>query len=193
MDILFFPTPADFRAWLEQNHDKETELWVGFYKKGSEKPSITWPESVDQALCFGWIDGIRKSIDTESYKIRFTPRKPNSIWSAVNLKKMDELMAQGLVMPAGMAIYEKRNLKKQEIYSFEQENIELGETYQNQFQANAKAWELFQGMPPSYRKTAIWWVISAKQESTRLKRLAVLMECSEAGKKIPSQRREKDE
>ncbi|MDX2304078.1 MAG: YdeI/OmpD-associated family protein [Microscillaceae bacterium] len=193
MNILFFPTPADFRAWLEQNHDKETELWVGFYKKGSEKPSITWPESVDQALCFGWIDGIRKSIDTESYKIRFTPRKPNSIWSAVNLKKMDELMAQGLVMPAGMAIYEKRNLKKQEIYSFEQENIELGETYQSQFKENAKAWKLFQAMPPSYRKTAIWWVISAKQESTRLKRLAILMECSEAGNKIPSQRREKDE
>ena len=172
MKPKFFRTPEQFREWLEKNHGSKDELWVGFYKKGSGKPSITWPESVDQALCFGWIDGIRKSIDENSYVIRFTPRRPGSIWSAVNINKVKELEEKGLVTPAGRAAFEKRDAKKSEIYSFEQKNVSLGDTYEKVFKKNKKAWISFQAMPPSYRKAATWWVISAKQEATREKRLA---------------------
>src|SRR6266545_8054500 len=129
MKARFFKTPAEFRAWLEANHSSSAELWVGFYKKGSGKPSITWPESVDEALCFGWIDGIRKSLDETSYTIRFTPRKSQSIWSAVNIGRADELIKQGLMMPTGMAAFEARKENKSGIYSYEQRSAELPETY----------------------------------------------------------------
>ena len=192
MELIFFAHQSDFRTWLEKNHNKEQELWVGYYKKATKKPSLTWSESVDQALCFGWIDGLRKSIDEESYKIRFTPRKPNSNWSAVNLKKMEELKKKGLMMPAGIAIFEKRNEKKIQQYSFERENVRLDATFEKKFKENIKAWDFFQKMPPSYRKPAIWWVMSAKQEATRQKRLDLLIQCSEEGKKIPQLRRKND-
>ena len=184
MEPKFFPTPSDFRAWLEENHDKAQELWVGYYKAATGKPSITWPESVDQALCFGWIDGLRKGIDEESYKIRFTPRKPDSNWSAVNINRVEELSQLGLMQAAGLKAFEQRS--SDQTYSYElRTNAALSEGDQQQFQANAQAWEYFQKQPASYRKAAIWWVISAKQEKTRVSRLARLIEESAAGSTIP--------
>jgi len=183
--IKFFKTPDDFRKWLEKNHNKNNELWVGFYKKSSGKPSIDWPQSVDQALCFGWIDGLRKSIDEESYKIRFTPRKPGSIWSAVNLKRAEELIGLSLMQPAGLEAFNKKDEKKINRYSFERENVKLDKEYEKKFKSNKKAWDFFQSMVPSYRKPSLWWLMSAKQEETRLKRLNILISCSEAGEKIP--------
>jgi uncharacterized protein YdeI (YjbR/CyaY-like superfamily) len=184
MEPKFFATPKDFRKWLEKNHDKETELSVGFYKKGSGKQSITWPESVDQALCFGWIDGIRHRIDDEAYKIRFTPRKPRSIWSAVNIKRMDELIEAGLVSPAGLAAFEKRDEKRSRIYAYEREQVRLTPENRAKFKKNEKAWEFFQSQPLSYQKPALWWVASAKQEATRERRLETLIRDSENGERI---------
>lgn len=180
----FFASQDDFRKWLEANHDKAIELVVGFYKVGSGKPSMTWSQSVDQAICFGWIDGIRKSIDSESYLIRFTPRNPKSIWSAVNIKKVEELTRQGLMRPAGLAAFNKRDEKKSGIYSYERDHPVLAEEFETLFKANAKAWEYFQSMPVSYRRPSTLWVMSAKQETTRLKRLNELIRDSEAGRKI---------
>jgi uncharacterized protein YdeI (YjbR/CyaY-like superfamily) len=180
MEPLFFPTPADFRQWLAENHETAPELWVGYYKKDTDRPSINWSESVDQALCFGWIDGIRKTIDDQSYKIRFTPRRKDSVWSAVNIKKVAELSEQGLMQPAGLRAFEQRKQDKSVIYAYEQRNNpQFEEAHQQQFRANEKAWAYFQSQPPGYRKTATWWVISAKQEATRLKRLATLITDSE--------------
>ncbi len=186
MKPTFFPTPFDFRAWFEKYHDKTLELWVGFYKKGSGKPSITWPEAVDAALCFGWIDGIRKSIDEISYTIRFTPRKPKSTWSAVNIKRVAELTNLGLMRPAGLEAFQRRTPEKSGIYSYEQRHaLKLDGKYEKKFRANKKAWTFFQTMPPWYRRTATYWVLSAKQEETRLKRLARLIEDSENERSIP--------
>jgi uncharacterized protein YdeI (YjbR/CyaY-like superfamily) len=181
----FFATPDDFRRWLEENHTSAGELWVGFHKVGSGKPSITWPESVDEALCVGWIDGIRKSIDAESYMIRFTPRKATSTWSAVNIKRMAELQSQGRVLPAGLGAFEKRTEKKSGIYAYEQRgSAELDEASERQFREQNEAWEYFQAQPPWYRKTATWWVVSAKKEETRQRRLASLIESSAQGQTI---------
>jgi uncharacterized protein YdeI (YjbR/CyaY-like superfamily) len=180
----FFATPADFRRWLEEHHATARELLVGFYKKDSGKPSITWPESVDEALCVGWIDGVRKRIDDESYTIRFTPRKASSTWSAVNIKRITELIAEGRVLPAGLAAFEKRSEEKSGIYSYEQrEAAELDPEAEKQFRANEAAWEFFQAQPAWYRKTAIWRVVSAKKEETRQKRLALLIEASAGGRR----------
>jgi uncharacterized protein YdeI (YjbR/CyaY-like superfamily) len=185
MNPTFFATPADWRKWLSANHDKETELLVGFYKKDTGKPSITWPESVDQALCFGWIDGIRKRIDDESYTIRFTPRKSTSIWSAVNIKRMGELTEEGLVHPAGIAAFEKRREDKSAIYSHEQSGeIQLSEAYEEQFRAHKKAYDYFQTQARSYQRACLHWVMSAKKEETRDKRLATLIEESAAERKV---------
>jgi len=183
-DATFFETPADFRHWLEAHHQEATELWVGFYKTGSGKPSITWPQSVDQALCFGWIDGIRKSIDEVSYQIRFTPRKPGSIWSAVNLKKVEELSQRGLIQQAGLEVYGKRNEKNSNQYSFEQESVALSDTYETLFRRQEQAWAFFQSQAPSYQKAAIWWVMNARQENTQQKRLTTLITDSEAGRRV---------
>ena len=177
----FFSKQFDFRKWLQKNHKKETELLVGFYKIDSGKLSMTWPQSVDEALCFGWIDGVRKSIDKESYQIRFTPRKPTSIWSAINIGKIKELTKQGLMRQAGLASFEKRTESKSKIYSHEIKIVELTKTFKNQFKSNKKAWEYFQSLAPSYRKVSTHWVISAKQEATRIKRLNELIAESEAG------------
>ncbi|HEY3390569.1 MAG TPA: YdeI/OmpD-associated family protein [Prolixibacteraceae bacterium] len=184
MTPTYFVTQQDFRDWLERNYDKEDELWVGFYKVDSGKPSITWPQSVDQALCFGWIDGIRKSIDNESYCIRFSHRKPKSIWSEINIRKVEELTKQGLMFPAGLAAFEKRNEQKSAIYSYENRPEKLDNQNEELLRSNLKAWEFFQSQPPSYQRTAIYWVMSAKQETTRLKRLNDLIADSEAGLKI---------
>lgn len=185
----FFKTSLDFRKWLEKNHLKEKELLVGFYKVGSGKKSITWSESVDQALCFGWIDSVRRSIDDESYSIRFTPRKANSIWSNVNLKKMKELGDKNLIFPAGYEIYDKRKAIFSEpkgtlAYNYENSIMELSPEFEKAFKKNKKAWNWFQKSAPSYKKTVARWVMHAKQESTRLKRLNELINDSSNGRKI---------
>ena len=179
MEPKFFSTQDDFRKWLEENHQKESELLVGFYKVGTKKSSMTWSESVDQALCFGWIDGIRKSIDKESYQIRFTPRKSTSIWSAVNIKKIEELTEKELMFPAGIEAFEKRKEDKSKIYSHENNPKEFPEEFLKLFKANKKAWQYFEKLAPSYKKTSIHWVINAKQEVTQLKRLQQLIADSE--------------
>lgn len=189
MSPTFFPTPGDFRQWLENNHETASELIVGYYKKATGLPSMTWPDSVDQALCYGWIDGIRRSIDDKSYSIRFTPRRPNSIWSAVNVKKVEELKKLGLMKPAGLAAYALKDDKKSEVYSFEQHKIALSKEYIAIFKANKSAWKNFNEMIPSYKRPAIWWVMSAKQEATRLRRLETLISDSEQGRKIKQLRR----
>ena len=188
----YYTTAQEFRAWLDKNHQSEKELWVGFYKKATDIPSITWSESVDQALCYGWIDGIRKKVDEKSYKIRFTPRKPNSIWSAVNLAKMKELEAKGLLQAAGIAIFEKRDEKKAKLYSYEQrKKATLPPEYLEQIKSNGKAWDFFENLAPSYKKNSVFWVVNAKREETRLRRLKILIESSEQGLKIPPFRRAK--
>jgi uncharacterized protein YdeI (YjbR/CyaY-like superfamily) len=184
MKITFFKSPTDFRKWLEQHHASARELWVGFYKKDSGKQSITWPESVDEALCFGWIDGIRKSVDDLSYTIRFTPRKLHSIWSAVNIKRGEELERQGRMRPAGQKAYEARVENKSGIYSYEQRTVELDDPYRKRFGLNKEAWKFFEAQPASYRKAAIWWVVSARKEETQLKRLEQLIEDSSQGRRI---------
>jgi uncharacterized protein YdeI (YjbR/CyaY-like superfamily) len=178
MKPKFFKQPADFRRWLKTHHGKETELWVGFYKKDSGKASITWPESVDEALCFGWIDGLRKSIDAISYKIRFTPRKRRSIWSAVNIKRAGELIAQGLMQPAGLKAFGAREENRSGIYSYEQRSAELPDQYGEKLKKNKAARKFFEAQPASYRKAVTWWVLSAKKEETRLKRLNTLIDDS---------------
>jgi uncharacterized protein YdeI (YjbR/CyaY-like superfamily) len=183
MEPRFFETPADFRAWLQQHADKETELLVGFYKVGSGKPSITWPQSVDEALCFGWIDGVRRSIDEERYSIRFTPRKPTSIWSGVNIKKVAELTEKGLIQPAGIAAYAKRQESKSAIYSFEVDEMVLKTEYEKQLKANKKAWEFFESQAPWYKKVSIHRIMTAKQEKTQLSRLETLIKASEKGER----------
>lgn len=185
----YFAKPEEFRKWLHENHEKATELWVGFYKKATKIPTITWSESVDQALCYGWIDGIRKSVDDKSYKIRFTPRRPTSIWSAVNVKKIEELTKGGLMEPAGLAAWERRKAKKSEIYAYEQKEPKLSAEYEAIMKKNEKAWLFFEGLSPYYKKASVWFVMSAKREATRQKRLNILLESSEAGLKIPHLRR----
>ena len=180
----FFQTPADFGTWLEKNHATATELWVGFYKKDSGKPSITWPESVDQALCFGWIDGIRKGVDEISYQIRFTPRRRGSIWSAINIKRAKELVRQRQMRPTGLKAFAARIENKSGIYSYEQRSTGLSQPYANLLEKNKAACNFFEKQPPSYRKMIGWWIISAKKEETRMARLAKLISESAKGKRL---------
>jgi uncharacterized protein YdeI (YjbR/CyaY-like superfamily) len=184
MGPIFFATAAAFGKWLESNHSTATELWVGFYKRSTDRPSLTWPESVDQALCFGWIDGVRKSIDELSYKIRFSPRKTSSVWSAINIRRVEELTKLGLMRPAGLEAFARRKENRSGIYSYEQRTADLPEPYAKVFKQNKAAWKFYQEQPPSYRKMLNWFVVSAKQEATRLKRLAKLIEASELGKRL---------
>jgi uncharacterized protein YdeI (YjbR/CyaY-like superfamily) len=191
MKPTFFKTQPDFRKWFVKHHDTAKELLVGFYKKGSGRPSITWPESVDEALCFGWIDGIRRSIDDISYTIRFTPRRTTSIWSAVNIKRAQELIDQGLMRPDGIKAFQARKEYKSGIYSYEQRSEKLPDPYESEFKKNRTAWAFFQAQSPWYRKTVGWWIVSAKKEETRLKRLATLIEDCANGRKMPSLNRKK--
>lgn len=182
---LFFACQSEFRQWLHQHHESLEVQWVGYYRKSTKIPSMTWSESVDQALCYGWIDGLRKSIDDKSYKIRFTPRKVQSHWSAVNLNKIDVLIKEGLMMPKGLAIYEKRNPKNAMLASHEQKTIVLDSSYELQLKTNKKAWLFFEQLSPSVQRMSIHWVMSAKQEITRQKRLDILIESCDNGVKIP--------
>ena len=191
MKPIFFKTQPDFRRWFEKHHDTSDELLVGFYKKGSGRASITWPQSVDEALCFGWIDGIRRSIDDISYTIRFTPRRPSSVWSAINTRRAQELIDQDLMRPAGLAAFQLRKEYKSGIYSYEQRGENLPARYEKEIQRNKTAWAFFQAQSPWYRKTVWWWVVSAKKEETRLKRLAMLIEDSANGRTIAGFKRNK--
>jgi uncharacterized protein YdeI (YjbR/CyaY-like superfamily) len=183
MTSTFFAKQSDFRKWLEKNHKKEKELLVGFYKVGSGKPSMTWSQSVDEALCFGWIDAVRKSIDKDSYTIRFTHRRPGSIWSAINIKKVEELTKQGLMQPGGLAAFEKRKENKSRIYSYEKEPAKLAPTYEKKFKTNKKAWAFFKSLSPYYQKLGVHRIMDAKQEKTQISRLEKLIKESEAGRK----------
>jgi uncharacterized protein YdeI (YjbR/CyaY-like superfamily) len=182
----FFSTPSAWRAWLEAHHAQANEQWVGLYKRDSGRPSITWPEAVDGALCFGWIDGVRKSVDAISYKIRFTPRKPRSIWSAINVRRATELSKLGLMHSAGLSAFRKREAKRSSIYAYEQrKTARLPAAYEKKFRGQTAAWKFFQAQAPWYRRTCSWWVISAKREETTLKRLASLMAHSEHQRPLP--------
>jgi uncharacterized protein YdeI (YjbR/CyaY-like superfamily) len=197
MKPIFFTTPAEWRAWLQKNHAKQSEVLVGFYKKASGRPTMTWSEAVDQALCFGWIDGVRRSIDEKSYANRFTPRRPDSNWSAVNIKKVEQLTRQGLMHPAGLAAFDKRSEERSKTYSYERTNAKLDESQEKRFRAHKEAWAFWESQPPGYRRTATWWVVSAKRAETRERRLTTLIEDSANGRRIgalarPAQRRENE-
>lgn len=179
MNVQFFKTQAELRKWFQKNHLKETELWVGFHRKQTGKQVFTWPEAVDEALCVGWIDGIRKKVDEESYCNRFTPRKKSSNWSNVNIKRIQELIDAGLVLEAGKKAFETRDLRKQQSASFEQEKVEFPPAYLKKFKTNKTAWKFFEAQTNTYKKQATWLVISAKQEETRLRRLEILINDSE--------------
>lgn len=181
MTPRFFKTPADFRKWLVKNHAKSTELWVGYYKAGCGKQGMTYKESVEEALCFGWIDGIRKSVDEFSYTNRFTPRKPTSTWSAINIKLVKKLITEERMTSAGLAAYKSRKEAKSGIYSYEKRPESFASTMERQFRRHKLAWRYFESQPAWYRRTCIHWVTSAKREETRAKRLAALISDSESG------------
>ncbi len=182
---VFFPSPAAFRKWLEENHSEEDVLWVGYYKVATGKPSLRWEESVREALCFGWIDGLRKSIDEESYKIRFTPRREGSHWSMKNIGMAKELKEEGKMQPAGLKAFRKRDPDKTGQASYEQGLAKLKEEYREEIKSNSKAWSFFQELAPGYTRQSVHWVMSAKQEKTRRRRLRILIESCEKEEKIP--------
>jgi uncharacterized protein YdeI (YjbR/CyaY-like superfamily) len=180
----FFATPAAFRAWLRKHHQSADELWVGYYRRDCGKPSITWQESVDEALCFGWIDGIRKKVSDVAYTNRFTPRRAGSNWSAINIAKVEQLAAEKRMQPAGLAAFAKRSEAKSRIYSYERVSVEFAAPLARKFRANKKAWAFFQVQPPYYRKIMTGWVNGAKQEETRVRRLDKLIAACESGRRF---------
>jgi len=184
-DPIYFAGPEEFRAWLEAHHETETEVFVGYYKKHTGKPSLVWSQAVDEALCFGWIDGRVNSVDGERHIQRFTPRKPTSNWSAVNIAKMETLRAEGRMRPAGEAAFARRRPERSGVYSYEQRHeAKLEPDQQARFEADAEAWTWFQAAPKSYRTMAIWWVVSAKRPETRERRLVTLIADSSAGRRL---------
>ncbi len=185
-ETIFFNSQEEFSNWLEE-HSEASELWVGYFKKNTGRASLTWSETVDVALCFGWIDGIRKSIDEQRYKIRFTPRKISSVWSAVNVNKVKVLIELGKMRPAGLHLFNNRTDK--EGYSSKSKTIQLSLEYENQIKANQTAWQFFTNLAPSYKIGSILWVMSAKKKQTQLRRLSILISSSESGLKIPTLRK----
>lgn len=182
MDVAFFASALELRDWLERNHGGTAELWVGFYKKDSGRPSVSYAEALDEALCFGWIDGVRKSVDADGYTIRFTPRTPRSVWSAVNIRRFQRLVEAGRIHPAGQRAFEERTGENS---GYGQRSVaKLDDAHERRFRANREAWAFFQAQPPGYRRTAIFWVMDAKRDETRLKRLATLIEDSEKGRRL---------
>jgi len=188
----FFATPAAFRRWLDRHHDSATELWVGFWKKDSGRKGMTYVEAVDEALCYGWIDGHVKANDERSYKQRFTPRRPRSIWSAINIGKVARLQAAGRMAAPGLAVFAKRDPKRTGLYSFENRDVKLSAAFGKRFRANRAAWAFFSKQPPGYRRLAAFWVMKAKQEATREGRLAKLVADSAAGRRVGSVTGKKD-
>jgi uncharacterized protein YdeI (YjbR/CyaY-like superfamily) len=187
--VIFFESSAELREWLTEHADTETELWVGMHRKSTGKPSVSWAQIVDQALCFGWIDGIRKSIDAEDFAQRLTPRKKGSNWSAINIRRVRELDSEGQMLPAGLRAFGARDPKRSETYSYEQREAALDAEAESLLRANRAAWQFFSEQPPSYRRPATWWVISAKKPETRKRRLETLIEDSAAGRRIAPLRR----
>lgn len=185
MTPRFFRSAADLRQWLMKNHATTKELLLGFYNQRSSKKGITYKEAVDEALCFGWIDGVRKSVDDGRYTGRFTPRRARSVWSLVNIKRVGELEALGRMTAPGREAFARRDEKRSGIYSFERERAQLGADLEKRFRASARAWAFFQSRPPGYQRICVWWVVSAKKEETRLRRLATLIEVSAKGLPIP--------
>jgi uncharacterized protein YdeI (YjbR/CyaY-like superfamily) len=184
MKPKFFSSPSLFREWLERNHSTATELSLGFHKKSSGKKSITYPEALDEALCFGWIDGVRRNLDETSYTIRFTPRKPKSIWSLVNLRNVERLKKEGRMQPPGLEAFARRDPKRTGIYSFENRPRALSPAYAKLFRKNKAAWAFFEREPPSIKKTVIFYIMSAKKEETRLRRLQYVIDSSEKGVRV---------
>jgi uncharacterized protein YdeI (YjbR/CyaY-like superfamily) len=184
MDAIYFTSPDELRNWYVKHHDTATELVIGFYKKHTGTPSVSYQEALDEALCFGWIDGIRRRVDDERYRNRYTPRQKRSVWSDVNIKRVGELTELGRMHPAGLKAFNERDPARTKQYSNEQENLALDPAYEAELKANPAAWDFFQSQPPSYRKPATWWVMSAKKEETRLRRLATLIEDSAAGRRV---------
>lgn len=182
----YFRTPAELRRWFARHHAKARELWVGCWKVGSGEPSLNWPESVDEALRVGWIDGVRKRLDEQRYVIRFTPRKATSVWSAVNIARVQALEAEGRMTEAGRAAFAARREHRSGIYSFEQASVELPPAYARLLKANKAAWRDFQACAPSYRRAVMWWIVSAKQEATRQRHLAQLIDLAAQGVPIPA-------
>jgi uncharacterized protein YdeI (YjbR/CyaY-like superfamily) len=191
MKIKHFRRPSEFRAWLEKNHARERELWVGYYKKHTGRKTITWTESVDEALCFGWIDGLRQAVDEHSYATRFTPRRPTSAWSAINLRKVKALVKSGKMRPAGLAAYKARRDKTSPGYSIASRSTELDAPYAKLLRKHPAAWTFFQAQPPGYRKMVGHWITGAKQESTRRERLELLIAHSSRGERLPRYTRKK--
>jgi uncharacterized protein YdeI (YjbR/CyaY-like superfamily) len=186
MKPVFFADREAFRVWLHEHHATASELWMGLYKKGSGRPSITWPEAVDEALCFGWIDGVRQRIDDERYMNRFTPRKPNSNWSAVNVRRVEELTKQRRMRAPGLKAFRERREDRTATYSYEQRHqARLDPAQERRFRSKKRAWEWFQTQPKGYRTTAVYWVMSAKRPETRDRRLTTLIEDSENGRRVP--------
>ncbi len=184
MTVTFFKSPAELRRWFKSHHAQASELWVGYYKKDSGHPSITWPESVDEALTVGWIDGIRKRVDAKRYKIRFTPRKKTSVWSAVNVKRVEVLTKEGRMRPEGLAAFEARRENRSGIYTYEQRPVTLVEPYASLMKKNRKASAFFEALPAWYRKQVTWWVVSAKKAETRLARAAKLIKACAEGRRL---------
>ncbi len=184
MTPRFFKSPADFRRWLERHHASQVELWVGFHKKASGKGGISYKDAVDAALCFGWIDGVKKSVDADSYVHRFSPRTLGSYWSAVNTRRMNELVALGLAAAPGLAAFERRDRAKTKQYSFERKAAAFDAALLKRFKAHAAAWRFFGAQPPGYQKLITFWVTSAKQEDTRLRRLETLIKVCSEGKRM---------
>lgn len=184
-DAVFFKTTTEFRDWLDENHNEKEVLWVGYYKVSTGKPSMRWEESVREALCFGWIDGLRKSIDEQSYKIRFTPRKPDSHWSKKNIEMVEDLREKGRMRPPGIKAFEQMDEDNAKKASYERKNIELKKEYEDKIKENEEAWAFFQELAPGYTRTSVHWVMSAKKEDTRQRRLKILIESCEEGKKVP--------
>jgi uncharacterized protein YdeI (YjbR/CyaY-like superfamily) len=185
MEAHYFSTPAEFRDWLDQNHQSATEILVGLYKRGPHGPAgITYQGALDQALSYGWIDGVRKNLDAQRWTIRFTPRKPRSAWSAVNIQRVEELTRQGLMHPAGLQAFAARDDARSRIYTYEQSAAVLDPDFERQLRHNPRAWAFFQSQPPWYRRTATGWIMQAKREATRRRRLAALIESSEQGRRV---------
>ena len=182
---VFFANAKAFRSWLDKNHTTGKVLWVCYYKKHTNKASITWNESVAEALCFGWIDGLRKSIDKESYKIRFTPRRKNSIWSRKNIETVEKLIKEKRMQPAGLVAFALKKKSKSQIYNYEQSVLILADEFERKLKSNTKAWEYFEQLQPSVKKPSVQWVMTAKREETRKKRFAILLESCQHGKVVP--------
>ena len=186
MKPIYFASPQAFRAWLEANHQRAAELLVGYHKRATGKPSMTWPQSVDEALCYGWIDGVRRSVDENRYTIRFTPRRPTSNWSAVNVARVAELTREGRMRPAGLEAFARRSADRTGVYSFEQrKQLKMAKEHQARLRANGRAWEHFQSCPPWYQRQVTFWIVSAKKEETRQRRLQTLIDRAARGELVP--------